>query len=200
MDMRRFNPEDFRRHSRPHFDSAERRAAYPATLRRPQEDRAGHRLAVVLVWAVLGVGLVFGLLLLMGFPGNRPAAVQAGAAAAERRPVVTVAAARPAPAGWGLTLPFVHVEVSVRIDRPQPPVRVPATAVLHRLGQTQVAVVGADGALHYRKVRLGRGLGREVEVLAGLRADEAVVTDMPAGLRDGAAVRKAQTAAAGTSS
>ena len=69
--------------------------------------------------------------------------------------------------------------------------RIPAAAVLHRLGETQVAVVGPDGALRYHTVRLGRPLGQEVEVVAGLRPDDAVVTDMPAGLRDGTTVRTA---------
>jgi hypothetical protein len=184
--MRRFNFEDFRRHSGSSFDSPRRRAA-----RGRPEDVAGRRLAVVLVWSVLGVGLVLSLLLLFGPPGGRPSVAQAGTAPAERRPVVTVAPARPAPAGWGLALPYLHVEVHVRLDRPRPPVRVPAAAVLHRLGETQVAVVGPDGALRYRTVRLGRPLGQEVEVVAGLRPDDAVVTDMPAGLRDGTTVRTA---------
>lgn len=193
MDHRRFNPEDFRGRSPSYFESSERRASYPLTLPRTQDDPAGHRLAVVLVWTVLGAGLVLSLLLLLGFPGGRSATVNAGPAA-ERRPVVTVATPRPAPADWGLALPFVRVEVNVRVDREQPPLRVPGAAVLHRLGETQVAVVGADGTLHYRKVQLGHTLGTEVEVLTGLRPDDAVVTDMPAGLRDGAVVRKVQAA------
>jgi hypothetical protein len=193
--MRRFDPEDFRRHPTTYFESSRRRAPRSAALRRPPDDLAGHRLAVVLVWTVLGVGLVLSVLLLFGFPGNRPAAAPARAAAGERRPVVTVAAPRPAPAGWALALPFVHVEVSVRIDRPRPTLRVPEAAVLNRQGETQVAVVGADGALHYRKVLLGRALAGEVEVVEGLRPDEAVVTDMPGGLRDGAAVHAMSAAA-----
>jgi hypothetical protein len=196
--MRCFGPEDFRRHPDSYFRPASRPAGRLTTLRRPTEEDAGKKVTVVLVWSVLGVGLVLCLLVLIGtIPGGRHGLVKAGSApAAESRPVVTVAAARKAPAGWGLALPFLHLQVSVRFEAPKPAVRVPAAAVLHRLGQTQVAVVDRDGALRYRTVRLGPSHGREVEVVAGLNGDETVVVDMPAGLRDGAVVR--QTPATGS--
>jgi multidrug efflux pump subunit AcrA (membrane-fusion protein) len=50
-------------------------------------------------------------------------------------------------------------------------------------------VVGADGRVTMRPVTLGRDLGREVEVLAGVAADDRVILDPPDSLADGDTVR-----------
>ena len=55
--------------------------------------------------------------------------------------------------------------------------RVPATAIVRRSEVTAVYVVAGDGAPRLRQVRLGRQLGEEIEVLAGLESGERVATD-----------------------
>ena len=59
---------------------------------------------------------------------------------------------------------------------------VPRDAV-RTVGQIECVDVAADGARHRRAVRLGRTMGDEVEVLAGLRAGERIVLDAPRGER-----------------
>jgi len=54
---------------------------------------------------------------------------------------------------------------------------VPRKAVVHRSEVTGVYVVGADGGVHFRQVRLGRALPDAYVVLAGLTADERVALD-----------------------
>jgi hypothetical protein len=60
---------------------------------------------------------------------------------------------------------------------------VPARAVVRRAELTAVYVLGSDGRPLLRQVRLGRGQGDAVEVLAGVSAGERVVLDPPAAAR-----------------
>jgi len=55
--------------------------------------------------------------------------------------------------------------------------RVPAGALVRRSEVTAVYVVGEDGQVRLRQVRLGRRLGEEFEVLAGLSAGERIAAD-----------------------
>ncbi|MCZ8132548.1 MAG: efflux RND transporter periplasmic adaptor subunit [Steroidobacteraceae bacterium] len=54
---------------------------------------------------------------------------------------------------------------------------IPTSAVAVRSEVTAVYVVGADGRLQFRQVRLGRRYGDEVEVLAGLAAGERIAAN-----------------------
>lgn len=69
----------------------------------------------------------------------------------------------------------------------------PSSAIVARNGQ-HVAFVVVDGAVDERSVRLGRSLGDDREVLAGLAGGDLVVVDPPARLADGARVRVATAA------
>jgi len=60
---------------------------------------------------------------------------------------------------------------------------VPARAVVRRAELTAVYVLGADGVPLLRQVRLGRASGQQVEVLAGVTANERVVLDPQAAAR-----------------
>jgi len=60
---------------------------------------------------------------------------------------------------------------------------VPARAVVRRAELTAVYVQGSDGRPLLRQVRLGRGQGDEVEMLAGVSAGERVVLDPQAAAR-----------------
>lgn len=55
--------------------------------------------------------------------------------------------------------------------------RIPASTVARRSEVSAVYVVGDDGRVAMRQVRLGRRVGEEVEVLAGLRAGERIAAD-----------------------
>lgn len=63
-------------------------------------------------------------------------------------------------------------------------VRVPAGAVVVR-GQMEIIFASAGGKAQLRLVKTGKRFGNEVEILAGLRAGETIVTDGAAALVDG---------------
>ncbi|NJK88385.1 MAG: efflux RND transporter periplasmic adaptor subunit, partial [Myxococcales bacterium] len=68
--------------------------------------------------------------------------------------------------------------------------RLPATAILNR-GQLEIAFVVARGKASMRLVKTGRRFGEDVEVVAGLDADELVVVAPPRDLVDGQPVEVA---------
>ena len=76
----------------------------------------------------------------------------------------------------------------------KPGVLVPAAAIAQR-GDKDVAFVVADGKALQRALTLGRTLGEDREVLAGLAGGEQVVLDPPETLTDGARVTLAPAAA-----
>jgi multidrug efflux pump subunit AcrA (membrane-fusion protein) len=54
---------------------------------------------------------------------------------------------------------------------------VPARAVIKRTDLYAVYVVAADGKPQLRQVRVGRSIGDQIEILAGLRAGERIALD-----------------------
>ncbi len=56
-------------------------------------------------------------------------------------------------------------------------IQVPAAAVAHRSELTALYIIGGDGRIGFRQVRLGRISGDQVEVLAGLESGEKVALD-----------------------
>lgn len=66
--------------------------------------------------------------------------------------------------------------------------RVPATAVIFNAQGTRVAIVGPGNKLHFQDVVLGRDFGTTIDVQAGLRGDELVVTQPTVSLQEGQAV------------
>lgn len=72
--------------------------------------------------------------------------------------------------------PGMFVKAGFRSTGPAA-LRVPASVIVQRSEVTAVYVVSDDGAVRLRQVRLGRRLGDEYEVLAGLSAGERVAAD-----------------------
>lgn len=68
---------------------------------------------------------------------------------------------------------------------------VPSNALLFRQEGPRVGVVGAEGRVALRAVRLGRDLGKSVEVLEGVGASDRVILNPSDSLVDGATVRVA---------
>ena len=91
----------------------------------------------------------------------------------------------------GALAPGLFVQVRFLVDRQAPTPIVPATALALGAEGPRVACVGTDGTLRFRKVTLGRDLGTEVEVVAGLTGSETLVNNPPDDLKDGEAVRAA---------
>jgi RND family efflux transporter MFP subunit len=78
-----------------------------------------------------------------------------------------------------------------------PGVLAPAKAITSVDGQS-VAFVVSDGKVTQRRVRIGRSLGDDREVLEGLAGGDTVVVDPPKNLEDGDRVRVAATDGSGT--
>ena len=91
----------------------------------------------------------------------------------------------------GIRVAFLDPEASTRA--PSAAVLVPADAV-RADGDAGIVFVVTDGRAARRTVTVGKTVGADREVLAGLKAGERVVIAPPASLADGAAVRMAESA------
>jgi multidrug efflux pump subunit AcrA (membrane-fusion protein) len=94
-------------------------------------------------------------------------------------------------------LPGMYATVNFGVQSPQPPVRIPAIALIIRAEGPQVAVVTGDKKVHYEKVVIGRDYGNEVDIITGLEAGATVIVNVADGLQEGAQVNT-QAAPGGT--
>ena len=79
------------------------------------------------------------------------------------------------PNSEGTLLPGMYGEVRFQLTRRTPPVVVPASTIVVRTEGAQVAVLGPDGAVHYKTVTLGRDYGPQVEILNGVSEGDQLV-------------------------
>lgn len=91
---------------------------------------------------------------------------------------------------------FVRVALSTRFA--SPPVRVPANALVARAGGNFVFTVDDTNAIMPVKVMLGRELGTEAEIIAGLSAGTRVVTNPSESLAEGEVVELVERKASAT--
>jgi len=89
----------------------------------------------------------------------------------------------------GILQPGTYAEV--HFDLPSNPdmVQIPTSALLFRAEGLQVAVIGPDNRIELRKLTLGRNLGAQVEVVAGLTPSDRIVDGPPDSLAAGDQVR-----------
>ena len=99
----------------------------------------------------------------------------------------------------GALFPGIHVDVQLSLAQANPPILVPATAVIVRSEGLQVAVVDDADAIRLQKVQVGRDLGRSVEIVSGLSDGARVVTNPTDTLVEGTPVRIAGAQSAKTS-
>jgi RND family efflux transporter MFP subunit len=88
----------------------------------------------------------------------------------------------------GALLPGMYAQVRLAVKNAAPAVLLPANALVVRADGPQVALV-RDGHVRFVKVQLGRDLGTEVEVLAGLDDGAVVVINPSDEVTEGVAVR-----------
>jgi RND family efflux transporter MFP subunit len=81
----------------------------------------------------------------------------------------------------------VHFQLPARPNT----IRLPASAMVPTNRGTQVAVLGPDDKVQMRSVQLGRDLGDNVEVVAGLSPSDRVIDAPPETLQNGQTVRLA---------
>jgi len=89
----------------------------------------------------------------------------------------------------GALLPGSYTEVHLHTAKPMPALVVPISAVLLQPDGLHVAVVDGNDVAHIIRVTPGRDLGSAMEILSGLEAGQAVITNPPDSLIDGEKVR-----------
>ncbi len=95
----------------------------------------------------------------------------------------------------GELLPGAYAQVHFDLKIQVPRWTVPVNALLFRAEGVRAAVVDGSGNVQLKPVVIGRDYGRDVEVLSGVEASDAVVLNPPDSLEDGehVAVKEAGT-------
>ena len=88
----------------------------------------------------------------------------------------------------GMLFPGTFADVDLSGSRPNPPLVVPASAVLFRTDGAQLAVVQADQTLHLQKIAVGRDYGDRVEILQGVSEGATIVAVPGDAAREGAKI------------
>ena len=85
----------------------------------------------------------------------------------------------------GALFPGTYSEVDLSAARSNPPVVLPANAIIFRNDGAQVAIVQADGTMHLQKVMVGRDYGDRVEILQDLGEGTTIVAAPGDAAREG---------------
>ena len=88
----------------------------------------------------------------------------------------------------GTLLPGMYAQVDLSVPRKDPPPVIPADTLVVRADGPQVAVVGADGVVHFTRVQLGRDLGDMIEALSGVEPGQRLAVNPGDNVREGAKV------------
>jgi RND family efflux transporter MFP subunit len=89
----------------------------------------------------------------------------------------------------GLLLPGMYAQVDLAVPRKEPPLTIPGDTLVVRDNITQVAVVSADGTVHYHRIQLGRDFGDRLEVLSGLEQGQLLAVNPSDSVREGVKVK-----------
>ena len=88
-----------------------------------------------------------------------------------------------------LLMPGMYARVDLSVPRKDPPLLIPGDTLVVRSDGPQVAVVEADGRVHFARIQLGRDFGDHLEVLSGLEDGQQVVVNPSDAIREGAKVK-----------
>jgi RND family efflux transporter MFP subunit len=94
----------------------------------------------------------------------------------------------------GALLPGGYAEVHIEVPSSPNTVRLPINTLLFRGQGMEVATIDTDGKVVLKPIQIARDYGNEVEVKAGLAADENIILNPPDSLQNGEAVRIAAPA------
>jgi membrane fusion protein (multidrug efflux system) len=89
----------------------------------------------------------------------------------------------------GELMPGSYASVKLNLQRESTPLSIPASALIFNGNGLRVATVGPDDKVLFKTVKIGRDLGKEIEIAAGLAPDDRIITAPPDGLADGDHVR-----------
>ena len=88
-----------------------------------------------------------------------------------------------------LLRPGMYADVKFHLVRSEPPLIIPASALIIRSGPPRVATVGTGNKVRFQVVQLGRDYGTSVEVVDGLSEKERLLVAPPDDLNEGDVVR-----------
>ena len=94
----------------------------------------------------------------------------------------------------GKILAGSHAEVRAKIPATEAALLLPANTLLYRAEGTQVGIVGENGRVELRTVKLGRDFGHELEIRDGLKPEDRVILNPSDSLATGVTVRIAEPA------
>lgn len=97
----------------------------------------------------------------------------------------------------GPLLPGMYAQARISLVNAEPNLQVPINALMIGGDGTRVAVVDGGGVVHIRPVKIGRDLGKEVEILSGLSDNERVINNPRDSLLEGSKVRATEMQAHG---
>ncbi|MBZ5576654.1 MAG: efflux RND transporter periplasmic adaptor subunit [Acidobacteriia bacterium] len=86
-------------------------------------------------------------------------------------------------------LPGMFTQVDLEVPRKNPPLLIPGDTLVVRADGPQVAVVTADGQVHFTRIQLGRDYGDRLEVLSGLEEGQQLVVNPSDLVREGVKVK-----------
>jgi RND family efflux transporter MFP subunit len=94
-----------------------------------------------------------------------------------------------------LLRPGIYSDVKFHLTRTDPPLIIPASALIIRSGSPRVATVGGDHKLRFQVVHLGRDYGATVEVVEGLSEQDQLLLAPSDDLQEGEVVRSVSSPA-----
>lgn len=86
-------------------------------------------------------------------------------------------------------LPGMYATVIISVEQAEPPIRIPATALVIRADGPQVVIVTKDQKAHFQKVVIGRDYGNELDIISGIEPGATLVINITDALYEGAPVR-----------
>ena len=89
----------------------------------------------------------------------------------------------------GTLVPGMYGQIKFQLENPQPYLIVPVTAVMIGGDGVRVATLDTADTVHFKKVRVGRDFGKEVEVVEGLKDKERVINNPRDNLEEGVHVK-----------
>ncbi len=93
----------------------------------------------------------------------------------------------------GELMPGGYANVRLTLSHEGVPFNIPSSALILDQNGLRVAVVGPDDRVVLKPVKIGRDLGRNIELASGLSADDRVITAPPDGVANGDQVRVVNT-------
>ncbi|MEO8593198.1 MAG: efflux RND transporter periplasmic adaptor subunit [Candidatus Solibacter sp.] len=89
----------------------------------------------------------------------------------------------------GMLMPGMFAQVDLTMPRKYPPLLISGDTLVIRSDGPQVAVVSAEGIVHFTRISLGRDFGDRLEVLSGLEEGQKLAVNPSDDVREGARVK-----------